>query len=115
MTRRRTPTEQHALPPIRGPQLRVAPKRMQPTDPPGNVHAMASIQVKHVPDDVHQILRDRAASAGKSLQEYLLARLTEEARTPTVNEVLDRVAAMAGDRHPTISAADAIRLDREAR
>ena len=44
---------------------------------------MPSIQVKDVPADVHATLRRRAAAAGQSLQEYLLARLTEEATTPT--------------------------------
>lgn len=36
---------------------------------------MPSIQVKDVPDDVHQTMRRRATENGMSLQEYLLARL----------------------------------------
>ena len=43
---------------------------------------MPSIQVKDVPDEVHATLRKRAASAGMSLQEYLLARLVTEAWIP---------------------------------
>ena len=49
---------------------------------------MPSIQVKDVPDEVHAVLRRRAAAAGKSLQEYLLDRLTQEASTPTVRGAL---------------------------
>ena len=73
---------------------------------------VTSIQVKDVPDDVHATLRRRAAAAGQSLQEYLLARLTEEAHTPTLDEVLDRVAGRAGGRAPL---AAAVRRDRDAR
>jgi plasmid stability protein len=52
---------------------------------------MPSIQVKNVPPDVHRILRTRAAAAGMSLQEYLLAELTERARQPTLREIFDRI------------------------
>lgn len=39
-----------------------------------------SIQIKSVSDDVRAELRRRAAVEGKSLQEYLLGRLINEAR-----------------------------------
>ena len=74
-----------------------------------------SIQVKDVPNDVHVILRRRAAAAGKSLQEYLLARLVEEARTPTLDEVLDRAGGRAGGRAGFKGAAKAVRAERESR
>ena len=51
---------------------------------------MPSIQIKNVPDDVHLVYRRRAAAAGKSLQEYLLAELIENTSRPTLDEVLDR-------------------------
>jgi plasmid stability protein len=74
-----------------------------------------SIQVKDVPDDVHAILRRRAAAAGKSLQEYLLERLTEEAHTLTVEELLDRTGGRAGGRAGFRAAATAVRSERDAR
>jgi hypothetical protein len=72
---------------------------------------MASIQVKDVPAEVHAVSRRRAAAAGQSLQEYLLARLTEDASTPTLDEILDR----AGGRAPLETAAKVIRAERDSR
>jgi plasmid stability protein len=76
---------------------------------------MPSIQVKDVPDEVHSTLRRRAAAAGMSLQEYLLAHLTEEAATPTLDEVLDRAGGRAGGRAPLRDSVKAIRADRQSR
>jgi antitoxin FitA len=76
---------------------------------------MPSIQVKDVPEDVHSILRRRAGAAGQSLQEYLLARLVDEARTPTLDEVLDRIEHRTGGRVSLKESAKAVRADREAR
>lgn len=76
---------------------------------------MPSIQVKDVPDAVHATLRRRAAEAGMSLQEYLLARLTEDTNTPTLNEVLDRAGGRAGGRVSLRSAVKAVRAERDAR
>jgi plasmid stability protein len=74
-----------------------------------------SIQVKDVPAEVHATLRKRAASAGQSLQEYLLANLVAEASTPTLDEVLERAGQRAGGRVTTQAAVKAVRADRGAR
>ncbi len=76
---------------------------------------MPSIQVKDVPDDVHATLRRRAAAAGQSLQEYLLAQLIEEAATPTLDEVLDRACGRAGGHVDLRSSVAAVRSDRDGR
>lgn len=76
---------------------------------------MPSIQVKGVPDEVHTALRRRAASAGMSLQEYLLARLVEDATSPTLEEVLERAGQRAGGRASLRQAAKAVRADRDTR
>lgn len=76
---------------------------------------MPSVQVKDVPDDVHAVLRQRAAAAGQSLQEYVLALLTVEARTPTVAEVLDRAASRAGGSVPAREAVRILRSERARR
>lgn len=76
---------------------------------------MPSIQVKDVPEDVHAVLRRRAGAAGQSLQEYLLARLVDDARTPTLEEVLGRVEHRTGGRAALKEAVRAVRADRDAR
>lgn len=77
--------------------------------------SMPSIQVKDVPDAVHATLRSRAAAAGMSLQEYLLARLVDDANTPTLDEVLDRAGGRAGGTASLRAAAKAVRRERDAR
>lgn len=76
---------------------------------------MPSIQVKDVPSEVHATLRKRAAAAGMSLQEYLLAHLVEEAATPTLDEVLQRAGQRAGGRITSREAVKAVRADRDSR
>ena len=76
---------------------------------------MPSIQVKDVPNEVHATLRKRAASAGMSLQEYLLARLVAEAQAPTLDEVLERASQRAGGGATLRDAAKAVRAERGAR
>ena len=74
---------------------------------------MPSVQIKNVPPDVHHVLRGRAAAAGQSLQEYLLARLVEQAREATLDEVLARAGGRSGGSVPLAFAVDAVRSDRE--
>ncbi len=57
--------------------------------------ALATIQVKHVPEETHRVLTRRAAAAGQSLQEYLRTSLIEQASHPTPREVLDRISRRA--------------------
>ncbi len=76
---------------------------------------MPSVQIKNVPQDVHRILRRRAADAGQSLQEYLRARIVEEARRPTLDEVLRRVGERSGGQVSLTEAVKAVRDDRKTR
>jgi hypothetical protein len=43
----------------------------------------------------HRRLKSQAALAGQSLNEFLLARISEIARTPTVGELAERIRARA--------------------
>ena len=52
-----------------------------------------TIQVRDVPEDVHEVLRVRAARAGLSLSEYLRREVSGLARRPTAEEFLARVTA----------------------
>jgi plasmid stability protein len=51
-----------------------------------------SIQIRDVPDETHRELRARAAAAGQSLSQYLLAELERVASRPPVADVLRRAA-----------------------
>jgi plasmid stability protein len=74
---------------------------------------MPSIQIKNVPPDVHRVLRRRAAEAGMSLQEYLLAELTAQARQPTLEEILEDAGRETGGTN--LSTEEWVRLIREDR
>jgi len=76
---------------------------------------MSSIQIKDVPDRTHAVLRQRAAAAHQSLQEYLRARLIEEASEPTLDEVLDRAGGRSGGSMPLETAVATLRDDRDRR
>jgi plasmid stability protein len=76
---------------------------------------MPSVQIKDVPEETHAILRQRAAAAHQSLQEYLRSRLIEEASEPTLGEVLDRAGGRSGGSVPLKTAVAALRADRDRR
>ena len=76
---------------------------------------MPSIQIKDVPEQTHDVLRQRAAAAHQSLQEYLRTRLIEEASLPTLDEVLDRAGSRAGGSVPLRAAVATVRSDRARR
>lgn len=76
---------------------------------------MPSVQIKDVPDDTHAVLRQRAAAAHQSLQEYLRARLIEEASQPTLEEVLDRAGGRSGGRVPLKKAVETLHSERDRR
>jgi len=77
--------------------------------------AMPSVQIKDVPDDVHGVLRERAARAHQSLQEYLLSRLIADASEPTLEEVLERAAAREGGKVSFSAAVRHVRAERDRR
>lgn len=76
---------------------------------------MPSVQIKDVPEQTHAVLRQRAAAAHQSLQEYLRGRLIAEAAQPTLDEVLDRAGGRSGGSVPLAVAVAALRDDRARR
>jgi antitoxin FitA len=76
---------------------------------------MTSVQIKDVPEETHAVLRQRAAAAHQSLQEYLRAWLIREAGEPTLDEVLDRAGGRSGGSVSLESAVESIRADRDRR
>ncbi len=75
---------------------------------------MATIQIKNVPDEVHEVLVRRAQAASKSLQQYTLQLLTEDAGRQRMADLFERMAPhrVALDMDQVV--AD-IRADRESR
>ena len=51
------------------------------------------IQIRHVPEELHRTLKARAAMAGMSLSDYLLAELRRVAERPTRSELRARLAS----------------------
>ena len=52
---------------------------------------MKMVQVRNVPEPLHRILKARAALAGMSLSDYLLAELRRIAARPSREELLERL------------------------
>jgi plasmid stability protein len=72
------------------------------------------IQLRNVPDALHRGLKARAALAGMSLSDYLLAEIREIAERPTLAELRERLHK----RKPVsveIDSAQLVRREREAR
>lgn len=59
---------------------------------------MGTLQVKHLPDDVHEVLRERARRQGITLSELVTRVLRREAGKPSLEEWLDAL-----DRQPVRS------------
>jgi len=74
----------------------------------------AMIQIRNVPDDLHRRLKARAAMAGMSLSDFLLAQIRESAAVPTPEEMKARLEGREPTR-PSISVAEAVRSERDAR
>ena len=71
------------------------------------------VQVRNVPDVLHRKLKARAADAGQTLSDYLLAELERLAARPTRDEMLARIH---GRKRVTLTtpAAVVIREERES-
>jgi len=78
---------------------------------PAVKHVM--IQVRNVPANVHRTLKARAAMAGMTLSDYLLAELKQFAEQPTFEELRARIRAMPRVK-TTLTAAQIIREIRDA-
>jgi plasmid stability protein len=77
---------------------------------------MATVQVRNVPEEVHRRLKVEAAQNGRSLNEFLLGRLTEWAERPTLAEYAARVEPRPAGSTPTMADIVAeIRKDRDSR
>jgi plasmid stability protein len=62
--------------------------------------SMKTIQIRHVPDDVHRELSARAAAAGRSLSDYLLEEVQRVAAHPPLADILRRADSRRGGVSP---------------
>jgi antitoxin FitA len=69
------------------------------------------IQLRNVPEALHRTLKARAATAGMSLSDYLLAEIREIAERPTLTELRARLHK----RKPIAAQLDTARLVQEER
>jgi plasmid stability protein len=72
------------------------------------------IQLRNVPDSLHQQLKSRAALAGMSLSDYLIWEARKIIERPSSTEILARLARRTRI-SPKLSPADAVRKERDAR
>jgi plasmid stability protein len=72
------------------------------------------IQLRNVPEALHRNLKARAAMAGRSLSDYLLAEIKEIAERPTLAELRERLHRSKA-LTARIDTARLVREEREAR
>lgn len=80
-----------------------------------NVQSMSKmIQIRNVPEPLHRTLKSRAAQAGMTLSDYLLAEVRGVANLPTIPELTQRIRQRAPANMKGSSAA-VIRRHRDAK
>jgi plasmid stability protein len=72
------------------------------------------IQIRNVPDSLHRKLKAKAALAGMSLSDYLLAEIRIAAEKPTEEELRERLSRRSSV-NPSPSIANAVRQERDRR
>ena len=70
------------------------------------------IQIRNVPDSLHQELKLRAAMEGMSLSDYLMAELKRSTERPSLTKLRERLSKRTPVT-PKISAAEAVRFERD--
>jgi len=69
------------------------------------------IQIRNVPDALHRKIKARAAMAGMSLSDYLLAEIRRNAEVPSLAEFEELLKR----RQPVTAELDTVRILREER
>ncbi|TVP55163.1 MAG: hypothetical protein EA351_11410 [Gemmatimonadales bacterium] len=75
---------------------------------------MPMIQIRNVPEPLHRELKARAARAGMTLSDFLLAVVRDAAAYPEPEELRRRVRERSAV-YPSEPPADAVRAEREDR
>jgi antitoxin FitA len=70
------------------------------------------VQIRHVPQGLHRLLKSRAALAGMSLSDYLLNEIRQAAERPTLDELRARLRGRT-ETSPSVAPAEAVRAERD--
>lgn len=70
------------------------------------------VQIRNVPDALHRRLKSRAALAGMSLSDYLLAEIRQMAERPTLDELRARLNSRT-EAALSVMPAEAVRAERD--
>ena len=73
---------------------------------------MPNIQIRNVPEELHRVLKVKAAIEGSSLSDFVLAELEQLARRPTPRELHERLRRRESV-HLSPTAAEVVREVRE--
>ena len=73
---------------------------------------MGAIQIKNVPEELHDTIRSRAAAKGKTVSDYMLDLAKRDLGRPTVQEWLAMVRAGRGA-EPALGDADTAEMIRQ--
>ena len=76
---------------------------------------MGAIQVKDVPEDLHEALRRRALEQGMTLADYVLDLIRRDLGLPSRREWFERLATREPVNIPPGASADMIRAERAER
>jgi len=74
----------------------------------------STLQVRNVPDEIHRVLKSRAALAGMSLSEYVLKELKRSVERPTPEELRRRIESRY-PMEPRVAPATLVAEERERR
>ena len=77
--------------------------------------SVPNVLIRDLPPEVHASLQRRAQAAGQSLQQYLTTELSRVAQSPTIAEVIERIAERSGGRVGLQTAVDDLHDDRARR
>lgn len=72
------------------------------------------VQIRNMPDEMHRILKARAALEGKSLSDFILAELRHTTERPTLAEMLERLKTRSAE-NPVPTPTQVIREERDGR
>ena len=77
------------------------------------LHMSVMVQIRNMPEDMHRVLKSRAAAQGMSLSDYLVQELRKSAEVPTMAEMRERLR-----NRPAVipfSKEEAVRAERDSR